>query len=134
MPTSCHSSGVRQRCRTPVLAGSHDSGGTLAALGVRWSAGVVDRSSEEANMKFILGVVAGVIGYRFYQSRTPKPLSAPEFLEHARQSVNSAARAGAQRTVEAIDRAPVPQLVKDVAGHVTSTVHHQSTEHLTHGE
>ena len=82
-------------------------------------------------MKFILGVVAGAIGYWFYQSRTAKPLSAPEFLEHARQSVNSAARAGAQRTVEAIDRAPLPQQVKDVAGQVTSTVHAQSAEPAT---
>jgi hypothetical protein len=85
-------------------------------------------------MKFILGVVAGVIGYWFYQSRTAKPLSAPKFLEHARQSVNSAARAGAQRTVAAIDRAPVPQQVKDVAGQVTSTMHYQSTQHSTQGE
>ncbi len=85
-------------------------------------------------MKFILGVVAGAIGYWFCQSRTAKPLSAPEFLEHARQSVNSAARAGAQRTVEAIDRAPLPQQVKDVAGQVTSTRHYRSTQHSTQGE
>jgi hypothetical protein len=57
-------------------------------------------------MKFILGVVAGAIGYWLYQSRgQPGLSSAPEFLQHARESVTSITTAGAQRTVEAFDRA-----------------------------
>jgi hypothetical protein len=86
-------------------------------------------------MKFILGVVAGAIGYWLYQSRGQQAVSsAPEFLQHARESVTSATTAGAQRTVEAFDRAPLPQHVKDVANRATSVVHTQSGERPTSGQ
>ena len=86
-------------------------------------------------MKFILGVVAGAIAYWLYESRGQQGLSsAPEFLQHARESVTSVATAGAQRTVEAFDRAPLPQQVKDVANRATSSVHTQSSQRSTSGQ
>jgi len=79
-------------------------------------------------MKFILGVVAGAIGYWLYTSRgRQSPTSTPEFLQHASQSVTSVVTAGAQRTVDAIDGAPLPQQVKDVASQVTTTVRAKSS-------
>jgi hypothetical protein len=60
-------------------------------------------------MKFILGVVAGAIGYWLYQSRGQQGLSsAPEFLQHARESVTPVTTAAAQRTVEAFADAQAP--------------------------
>ena len=86
-------------------------------------------------MKFILGVVAGAMGYWLYQSRGQQGLSsAPEFLQQARESVTSVTKAGAQRTVEAFDRAPLPQPVKDVANRAASVVHTQSGERSTSGQ
>ena len=86
-------------------------------------------------MKFILGVVAGAIGYWLYQSRGQQGLSSgPEFFQHARDSVTSVTTAGAQRTVEALDRAPLPQRVKDVANRATSVVHTQGGERSPSGQ
>jgi hypothetical protein len=83
-------------------------------------------------MKFILGIVVGAIAYWLYRSRGQQSLSGePEFVQQARQSASTIVTASAQRTAAAIDKAPLPQQVKDVANRATTTVQARGGQYAT---
>jgi hypothetical protein len=68
-------------------------------------------------MKFFLGLIIGAAAAWYYRSTQPD-LSAPQFMEQARETVAT----GAQRAAEVIDRTPIPRRAKDVASRAAEKV------------
>jgi hypothetical protein len=72
-------------------------------------------------MKFFLGLIIGAAGAWYYRSTQPD-MTAPQFMEHARETVGTLAETGAQRAAEVIDRTPMPRAAKDAANRVAEAV------------
>jgi hypothetical protein len=72
-------------------------------------------------MKFFLGLIVGAAAAWYYRSTQPD-MTAPQFMEHARDTVGNLAETGAQRAAEVIDRTPIPRRAKDAATSVAEAV------------
>ncbi len=77
-------------------------------------------------MEFLLGVVVGALTTWLYRSERAREevqrrlSTAPASVQQARQSAAAAAAGGAQKLSGAVDAAPLPPQVKDVASRATS--------------
>jgi hypothetical protein len=49
-------------------------------------------------------------------------MTAPQFMEHARDTVGTLAETGAQRAADVIDRTPMPRRAKDAASRVADAM------------